>query len=92
MTSAYTKFILWIVPEDSSPSPDAALQRRAGIEDPCVEVRTERLSGWAHATIPAGSRDEWGDLVLGAMNIAANQLPPKGRIFVVAEDADNAAE
>jgi hypothetical protein len=74
--------VVWVAPGDAQQLSDDHLRWRAGIEDDTVEVRTERVVGWAHVSIPAGSRDEAGG-VLPIMNIGSSVLGPEGRVFVV---------
>jgi len=37
------------------------------------------------ATIPAGSRVEWGNLLPGVMNVGIGKLPSEGRVFLTPE-------
>jgi hypothetical protein len=75
--------LIWVKREASDSLPEATLRERAGIEDPEVEVRTETPTRWAIATIPAGSRDEWGTLHSEVLNVGYGQLPPEGRLYLV---------
>lgn len=84
MTSSATTCVLWVTREGAEPVGDAVLRERAGVEDPDVEVLTRTLGTWSMATIPAGSRDEWGTVFHVVLNVGPNELPPEGRVFVVA--------
>lgn len=83
MTSSVTQYVLWVTHEDADDVTDAVLRQRAGVENSLVEVRTERLGRWNLSTVPAGSRDEWGDVMREVLSIGPNQVPPEGRVFVV---------
>lgn len=83
MTSSRTQYVLWVTRDDSGEVADAELRERAGVEDPDVEVRTKPLGSWGNAEIPAGSRDEWGTVFPGILNVGPNELPPGGRVYVV---------
>jgi hypothetical protein len=78
-----TQYVLWVTHEATDDVTDAVLRQRAGVENSLVEVRTERLGRWNLSTVPAGSRDEWGDVVREVLSIGPNQVPPEGRVFVV---------
>lgn len=85
MASSARQYVLWVKGgDDVSTVPDSVLRERAGVTDSRVEVRTKMLVGrWDSAVIPAGSRDEWGTVLPVILNVGSNQLPPKGRVFVV---------
>lgn len=87
MTNFDTPCVLWVATESAPDLPEPELRRRSGLEEPGVEVRVERLGSWDSVEIPPGSRDEWGDVVRERLNVWANQLPPEGRIFVIAAGA-----
>ena len=77
--------MIWVKRDDSDAISDNVLRERAGVEDTLVEVETRALGKWNIATIPAGARDESGT-VLPIMNVGYSQLPPDGRVFIVAKD------
>jgi len=77
--------VIWVKSADAAPLTDAALRKRAGVEDSTAEVHIESLSKWDSATIPAGSRDEWGSPLPGVMNVGIGELPPEGRVFLAPE-------
>jgi hypothetical protein len=77
--------VIWVKRVDAEPLTDAAVRRRAGVEDSAVEVHIESLDKMGIATIPAGSRDEWGSMLPGVMNVGYGELPPAGRLFLAAE-------
>jgi hypothetical protein len=77
--------VIWVKIADAAPLTDEALRKRAGVEDSTAEVHIESLGKWGSATIPVGSRDEWGSLLPGVMNVGYGELPPEGRVFLTPE-------
>ncbi len=75
--------MLWVRRDDADGESDAVLRERAGVKDPAVEVRAEALGRWGNAVIPQGSRDEWGTVFSGVLNVGFNVLPPEGRVYLV---------
>ncbi len=83
MTSSF-EYVLWLKRLDAEAETEDALRDRAGVSDPTIEVRIRALDKWDIESIPAGSRDEGGDLLSHVLNVGKNQLPPDGRVYVVA--------
>lgn len=75
--------VLWVKRLDADTVTEAVLRDRAGVADPAIEVRIQALGKWDMAVIPAGSRDEWGAVLSGVLNVGQNQLPPEGRVYLV---------
>lgn len=76
--------MLWVTRADADDVAEEVLRERAGA-DSGVEVRTKALSGCDTAKIPAGSCDEWGTKCAEALNVASDQLPPEGRLYLIDE-------
>jgi hypothetical protein len=80
------QYVMWVTRGDADKVADSALRARAGVEDSRVEVKTNSLGKWDVAVIPAGSRDEWGTVLPKVLNVGSGQLPPEGRVYVVAPE------
>ena len=83
MTDSTTRYVLWVKREDAELLSDEVLRERAGLEGSGVEVRTEALSGWRIAVVPAGSREESGAEFSEPLNVGVNELPPEGRVDAI---------
>ena len=76
--------MLWVKHLDADAVTEKALRDRAGTSDSTIEVRIRALDKWDIESIPAGSRDEWGEVLSDVLNVGQNQLPPEGRVYLVA--------
>ncbi|HAD75269.1 hypothetical protein [Microbacterium sp. UBA3394] len=83
MTSS-AGYVLWVKHLDADAVTEKALRDRAGTSDSTIEVRIRALDKWDIESIPAGSRDEWGEVLSDVLNVGQNQLPPEGRVYLVA--------
>ena len=83
MLNPEKQIVVWVKRDTAEPVPDSELRERAGVEDAGIEVRTESLARWDFSKIPSGSRDEWGVVLPGALNIGHGQLPPEGRVYLI---------
>lgn len=75
--------MLWVKHPDGTSVTEDALRDRAGVSDPTIEVRIRALDKWDIESIPAGSRDEWGQVLSDVLNVAQSQLPPDGRVYLI---------
>lgn len=78
--------VLWVKLEQSDVIPNAELRWRVGVVDPTVVVEICSIGRWEIAGIPAGARDESGQ-ILPHMSIGHSELPPHGRVYLVPEQS-----